>query len=69
MLGFGKVSSVVCVLFCFFLSSEHLPGGQRTVMGVDGVRAYCKRHPEVSAVLVENPVDEVLRPIHINKGK
>ena len=37
------------------------------VMGVEEVRAYCKQHPEVSAVLVENPADDELRLTHINR--
>ncbi len=37
------------------------------VMGVEGVRAYCERHPEVSAVLVENAPSMQLRATHINR--
>ena len=35
------------------------------VMGTDGVRDYCERHPEVSATLVPDPVAGLLRPVYI----
>lgn len=37
------------------------------VMGTDGVRDYCARHPEVSATMVPNPVAGKLRPVYIGK--
>jgi FAD:protein FMN transferase len=37
------------------------------IMGIDGVRDYCARHPEVSAILVPNPVEDKLEPVHIGK--
>ena len=37
------------------------------VMGTDGVRDYCRRHPEISATLVPDPVAGLLRPVYIGR--